>query len=59
MKLETLSHPLQAVTAAKASLSRRLRMWEFANHGRRHFRGDTRYDLQNGMDSSLESLTPR
>lgn len=36
-------------------------MWEFANHGRRHFRGDKRYDLQNVtagfksvMDSSID-----
>jgi putative sugar O-methyltransferase len=44
---ETLRRPFRAVAAAKKSFTTRFRMWEFANHGRRRFRADTRYNLQN------------
>ncbi len=47
MKSGNLFHPLQAARKAKRSLAAHLHMWKFGNHGRRRFKGDPRYDLQN------------
>jgi putative sugar O-methyltransferase len=47
VKLKYLRHPFQTANAAKAMFAARLNMWTFANHGKRRFRNDPRYDLQN------------
>jgi putative sugar O-methyltransferase len=47
VKLKYLRHPFQTANAAKAMFAARLNMWQFANHGKRRFRNDPRYDLQN------------
>ena len=50
LKLKYLRHPLQTANAAKALVRTRLNMWTFATHGKRRFRNDVRYDLQNVTD---------
>jgi hypothetical protein len=47
VRLNNLFHPLRAARKAKASMAAHIRMWKFGNHGRKRFRGDPRYDLQN------------
>jgi hypothetical protein len=47
VKLNNLIHPLRAARKAKASTAAHIRIWKFGNHGRKRFRGDPRYDLQN------------
>jgi putative sugar O-methyltransferase len=56
MKLKTLHDPFRAAAAAKKSLATHFRMWEFANHGRRRFRDDARYDLQNVTDGFASKI---
>jgi hypothetical protein len=46
MKVKYLRHPLRTLTNAKGALSAQLSMRSFAYHGRRKFKGDTRYDLR-------------
>lgn len=46
MKLNNLYHPLQTARTAKKWFATHLHMWKFGNHGRQHFQGDSRYNLQ-------------
>jgi putative sugar O-methyltransferase len=50
LKLKYLRHPFQTASKAKATLAARMNMRSFAFHGRRRFKGDARYDLQNVTD---------
>jgi putative sugar O-methyltransferase len=56
VKIKHLRHPLQTVNAAKARLSAQFNMWKFAAHGKRRFRNDARYDLQNVTDGFRSHL---
>ena len=47
MGLDNLRHPLRTARTAKAWLAAHSHMWKFGHHGRRRYRDDTRYDLQN------------
>jgi hypothetical protein len=47
MKVKYLRHPLRTLRNAKAALATQLFMRSFANHGRRKFKGDDRYDPNN------------
>jgi putative sugar O-methyltransferase len=47
VKEKYLRHPMQTAKAAKAALMLRFSVWKFARHGKRRFRSDPRYDLQN------------
>jgi hypothetical protein len=51
-----LIHPVQTAKAAKTLLSTRFGMWKFANHGRRRFQDDPRYDLQNVTDGFASQI---
>lgn len=60
MNLNNIVHPIATAKKAKASLAAHLRLWKFGNHGRKRFRGDPRYDLQNvsrGFASSSEDAS--
>lgn len=46
MKPGSLSYPLQAARKVKAWLRTQIHIWKFGSHGRRHFRGDPRYNLR-------------
>ena len=56
MKSKYLLHPIQTVKAARVLFSTRLGMWKFANHGRRRFKDDPRYDLQNVTDGFADQI---
>jgi hypothetical protein len=56
MKLKYLHHPLRTLSNAKAMLTARLSMRSFASHGRRKFKGDPRYNLQNVTDGFASRL---
>ena len=56
VKLKYFRHPLQTASAAKAMFAARLNMWKFANHGKRRFRNDPRYDLQNVTNGFMSSI---
>jgi hypothetical protein len=56
VKLKYLRHPLQTANAAKAMVAARLNMWSFANHGKRRFRNDPRYDLQNVTNGFMSCI---
>ena len=47
MGFDNLRHPLQTARKAKTWLAAHSHMWKFGRHGRRRYRGDARYDLQN------------
>jgi hypothetical protein len=60
VKLKHLHHPFQTTKAAKALLATRFAMWRFAAHGKRRFRSDSRFFLQNvteGFRSRLDKST--
>jgi putative sugar O-methyltransferase len=60
VNLNNIIHPISTARKAKASLAEHLRLWKFGNHGRKRFRGDPRYDLQNvsrGFASSSEEVS--
>jgi putative sugar O-methyltransferase len=60
VKLGNLRHPILAARKAKARLSTHVNMLTFAYHGKRRFRGDSRYDLQNvtdGFQSRIDDQT--
>ncbi|NYF88348.1 hypothetical protein RBB79_02385 [Tunturiibacter empetritectus] len=46
MSLTYISHPLSSVRKAKSWFAAHVHMWRFGNHGRRHFKKDSHYDLQ-------------
>jgi putative sugar O-methyltransferase len=50
VKLGNLRHPILTAQKAKSRLSTHVNMLTFAYHGKRRFRGDPRYDLQNVTD---------
>ena len=53
-----MRRPIQAAKAARATLASRLKMWKFARHGEKKFRGDARFNRQNvsdGFASRIES----
>ncbi len=50
LNLQYLRHPILTAKKARARLSMNAHMWAFANHGKRRFRGDPRYDLQSVSD---------
>lgn len=57
IRFRDLLHPVQAAKAAKAGVAKRVDIWSFGREGRRHFRGDARYDLRNvreGFRSHIE-----
>ena len=56
MKLKYLRHPLRTLGRAKNLFDARLSMRSFANHGRRKFKGDPRYNLQNVTDGFAPHL---
>jgi hypothetical protein len=45
--LTAMSHPLSSARKAKSWFAAHVHMWKFGNHGRRLFKKDSRYDLQN------------
>jgi hypothetical protein len=47
MKLKHLRHPLKTINTAASMFAARRHMLRLAAHGARHFKNDTRYDLQN------------
>jgi len=56
VKLKYLRHPLRTLGRAKGLFDARLSMRSFANHGRRKFKGDPRYNLQNVTDGFAPHL---
>jgi putative sugar O-methyltransferase len=56
VKLKYLRHPFQTANAAKAMFAARLNMWRFASHGKRRFRHDPRYDLQNVTNGFMSRI---
>jgi hypothetical protein len=56
VKLKYLRHPLRTLSRAKGLFDARLSMRSFANHGRRKFKGDPRYNLQNVTDGFAPHL---
>src|SRR6202012_5059924 len=57
VKLKYLRHPFRTTKTAKALLETRFAMWRFAAHGKRRFRHDSRFRLQNvteGFRSRLD-----
>ncbi|MBB5315568.1 putative sugar O-methyltransferase [Tunturibacter empetritectus] len=46
MSLTNISHPLRSARKAKSWFAAHVHMWRFGNHGRRRFKKDPRYDLQ-------------
>lgn len=46
MSLTNINHPLRSARKAKSWFAAHVHMWRFGNHGRRHFKSDSRYDLQ-------------
>lgn len=46
MMLRAISQPLQVARKAKRWLRTQIHIWRFGVHGRRHFRGDARYNLR-------------
>jgi len=59
VKLQYLRHPILAAKKAGSRLSTRAHMWTFAYHGKRRFRGDPRYDLQNVTDGFRVQIDDR
>jgi hypothetical protein len=56
VKLKYLRHPLRTLSRAKGLFDARLSMRAFAYHGRRKFKGDPRYNLQNVTDGFAPHL---
>ena len=59
MSLTNISHPLRSARKAKSWLAAHVHMWRFGNHGRRRFKNDSRYDLQQvtaGFASRIDEL---
>ena len=50
VKFQYLRHPILTAKKARSRLSLHAHIWTFANHGKRRFRGDPRYDLQSVSD---------
>ncbi len=59
MKLQYLRHPILTAKKAGSRLSTQAHMWTFAYHGKRRFRGDPRYDLQNVTDGFRVQIDDR
>jgi putative sugar O-methyltransferase len=60
LKMKYLRHPLRTATAAKNLATAYLDLKRFADHSKRHFQGDPRYDLQNvtnGFTSRIDELS--
>jgi hypothetical protein len=55
-KSKYLRHPFQAAKTAKSMLAAHWNMWNFANHGKRRFQGDVRFDLQHVTDGFLSRV---
>ena len=53
LKVKHLVHPLRTAQTAKMRALAHLRMRRFASHSNRHFRADSRYDLQNVTNGFL------
>jgi hypothetical protein len=57
VRLKYLRHPFQTMKTAKTLLATRFALWQFAAHGKRRFRSDSRFVLQNvteGFRSRLD-----
>ena len=59
MKLQDLRHPILTAKKARSRLSLHAHMWTFAQHGKRRFRGDPRYDLQSVTDGFRAQIDDR
>jgi hypothetical protein len=60
--LRYLRHPILTAAKVKSRLSAHVHMLTFAYHGKRRFRGDPRYDLQNvtdGFRSRIDDQTDK
>lgn len=47
LRLQHLRHPLRTARVARTRLLAYIRMWRFAFQSKRHFQGDSRYNLNN------------
>lgn len=56
LKIKHLLHPLRTAAVAKNLATRYLNMKRFADHSKRHFRGDARYDLQNVTNGFISRI---
>lgn len=59
VKLQDLCHPILTARKAKSRLATHVHMLTFAYHGKRRFRGDPRYELQNVTDGFRSQIDTR
>lgn len=59
MKFDLLSQTIEAARRARSRIKSYLRMRAFADHGRRRFRGDPRYDLKSVSDGFASRIDDR